>query len=84
MDMHALVQKETILERRGQNSISSGVLWDMLSLAQKFAASSLLQFGYELTFIRNGDLAIMLCNENIATISVEGEIDSTPNITLRS
>ncbi len=50
-------------------------------------ASSLTQFGYDLTFIRNsgvGSLAILLCNDNPATISTEGEIDTSPNIVIRS
>lgn len=82
--MQALPSKETRLERRGQKTLSRSVLWEMLSLAQKFAASSLLQFGYQLTYIRNGNTAIMLCDDNIATICLEGEIDSTPDITIRS
>jgi len=85
--MQATAQRETLLERRAQNNIATGSLWNKLSLAQKFAASSLTQFGYDLTYIRNsnvGNLAILLCNDNAATISIEGEIDTSPNIVIRS
>jgi len=84
--MHALAERETLLERRLDNP-SQGSLWNKLSLAQKFAASSLTQFGYELTYIRNsamGDMAILLCNGNAATISGEGEIDTSPSIVIRT
>jgi len=85
--MQATVQRETLLERRTQNNIATDTLWNKLSLAQKFAASSMAQFGYDLTYIRNsniGNLAILLCNDNAATISTEGEIDTSPNIIIRS
>lgn len=85
--MLATAQRETLLERRMQNNIAAGTLWNKLSLAQKFAASSLTQFGYDLTYIRNsnaGNLAILLCNDNAATISTEGEIDTSPNIIIRN
>lgn len=84
--MYAVAERETLLERR-QASIEQSTLWGKLSLAQKFAASSLTQFGYDLNFIRNsnmGSLAILTCNGNAATISGEGEIDTSPNIIIRS
>ncbi len=83
--MQALTQREVLLERRQQN-VAVDSLWGKLSLAQKFAASSLAQFGYDLTYIRNssaGNLAILLCNGNSATISNEGEIDTSPDIVIR-
>ncbi len=85
--MQAAVQRETLLERRQQNELVPDALWNKLSLAQKFAASSLTQFGYDLTYIRNsnaGNLAILLCNDNAATISSEGEIDTSPDIVIRT
>lgn len=85
--MQALIQRETLLERRGQNNDVAETLWAKLSLAQKFAASSLAQFGYDLAYIRNnaiGGLAILLCNGNVATISTEGEIDTAPCINIRN
>lgn len=85
--MHASIQRETLLERREQQSDDISTLWTQLSLAQKFAASSLAQFGYDLVYIRQshlGNLAILECNGNAATITIEGEIDTSPNISIRS
>lgn len=85
--MQNSVQREALLERRAKNDISNNILWDKLSLAQKFAASSLIKYGYALRFLRNsneGSLAIMICEGNPATISSEGEIDSSPNIIIRA
>jgi len=84
--MQAIAQRETLLERRQQNNTAKDTLWNKLSLAQKFAASSLTQFGYDLTYIRNsnvGSLAILLCGNNAATISNEGEIDTSPDVVIR-
>jgi hypothetical protein len=84
--MQAIAEREALLERR-QRSLAPETLWNKLSLAQKFAASSLTQFGYDLTYIRNSNedsLAILLCNDNAATISSEGEIDTSPDIIIRS
>jgi len=85
--MQAMAEREVLLERR-QQELTPENLWNKLSLAQKFAASSLTQFGYDLTYIRNsnnvGSLAILLCNDSVATISSEGEIDSSPSIVIRS
>ncbi len=84
--MQAQAEREVLLERR-QQDLAPETLWNRLSLAQKFAASSLTQFGYDLSYIRNskaGSLAILLCNGNAATISSEGEIDTSPDIIIRS
>lgn len=84
--MQAVLEREVLLERR-QYTPEQSSLWDKLSLAQKFAASSLTQFGYDIAFIRNsqasGSLAILLCDGNAATINDEGEINTSPNITIR-
>jgi len=83
--MQAQVNREALLERRHFTPEQS-TLWDKLSLAQKFAASSLTQFGYDLAFIRNhaeGSLAILMCDKNTATITDDGEINTSPAITIR-
>jgi hypothetical protein len=83
--MEALLEREVLLERR-QYTQAEESLWDRLSLAQKFAASSITQFGYDLSFIRNsnsGSLAILQCNGKAATINDEGEVNSTPDIIIR-
>lgn len=85
--MHAIEGKETLLGRRGELSENPDDLWEELTLAQKFSASSLTQFGYELVFIRNdkaGSVAVLMCNENIAVISKAGEINTESSIKLRS
>ena len=83
--MQAVVDREILLERR-QYTPEQANLWDKLSLAQKFAASSLTQFGYDLAFIRNssaGSLAVLLCDSNAATITDDGEINTSPDIVIR-
>jgi hypothetical protein len=82
--VHSL-DREVLLERRSVNNRPE-ILWDDLTLAQKFAASSLLQFGYELSFIRNqltSKLAILSCNGNLATITAEGDINTSPAVEIR-
>lgn len=84
--MQARTRREFLLERRQQNLVVE-TLWSQLSLAQKFAASSLVQLGYDLHFIRNSNadnLAIFLCNDIAATISSAGEVDTSPEIQIRS
>lgn len=83
--MQAVLEREVLLERRHYTPDQS-TLWDKLSLAQKFAASSLTQFGYDISFIRNsniGSLAILMCDGNAATITDDGVIDTSPEITIR-
>lgn len=78
-------QIKPMLERRRETPEQS-VWWHKLSLAQKFSASSLGKFGYELIFIRNESgyrLAVLQCGGDIAVISEDGEIDTSPNITIR-
>ena len=75
-----------MLERRNEAPEQS-VWWNKLSLAQKFSASSLGKFGYELTFVRhdeNGNkLAVLQCSGGVAAISEDGDIDTSPNIIIR-
>lgn len=78
-------QNKPIIERRGESPEQS-VWWSKLSLAQKFSASSLGKFGYELLFVRNDNgksLAVLKCNGGIAVISEDGDINTSPNITIR-
>jgi hypothetical protein len=85
--MHAVANRDDLLERRQVAANESADTWDNLTLAQKFSASSLNQFGYELAFVRDynsGSLAVLICNDNIATISKIGEINTAPTITLRN
>jgi hypothetical protein len=84
--MAVAMLREDLLERREETFSNNDVLWESLTLAQKFAASSLTQFGYILSFVRDSDdthVAILTCNENIATISKGGEINTHPDIKIR-
>lgn len=84
--MQAALTREVLLERRSFEP-DQAALWDKLTLAQKFAASSLSQFGYELAFIRSGNegnVAVMLCDGNAATIVDDGQINTAPNIHVRN
>lgn len=79
------VVRDNLIERRQYHAEFSDI-WDKLTLAQKFAASSMNKFGYELTFIRGsatGQLAIMLCGDTCAAIAEDGEINHAPQIKLR-
>ncbi|TWX70895.1 hypothetical protein ESZ36_04415 [Colwellia demingiae] len=84
--MAAAMQREYLLERRQEMLGDTDKLWESLTLAQKFAASSLAQFGYKLNFIRDfhdTHVAVLSCNDNIATISKSGEINTDPKIKMR-
>jgi|TARA_B110000908_G_C10108151_1_gene381736 hypothetical protein len=62
------------------------VWWRRLSLAQKFSASSLGKFGYELKFIRKEkdcNLAVLTCHDIVAVVNEDGEINISPTITIR-
>jgi hypothetical protein len=78
-------QLKPMLERRKEVPEQS-VWWNKLSLAQKFSASSLGQFGYEISFVRNEQgrsIAVLKCNGSISVISEDGEINTSPNIQIR-
>ena len=78
-------QETPMLERR-QNSPEQTGWWNKLSLAQKFSASSLGKFGYELSFVRNEQghsLAVLTSSSGIAIITEDGDINTSPNIQLR-
>lgn len=83
--MYSMAAQNIPMERRQQSALSSD-LWDKLTLSQQFSVSSLNQYGYNLAFIRNSDegsLAILLCEDNAATIDNHGEINTSPDIVIR-
>ena len=64
--MAVAMQREALLERRQEIAeLMHDQLWEELTLAQKFAASSLTQFGYKLNFIRDYH------NTHIASIKLQ-------------
>jgi len=78
---------KSMLERR-KEAPEQSIWWNKLSLAQKFSASSLGKFGYELAFVRidegcGDSLAVLQCSGGVAVISEDGDIDTSPNITIR-
>ena len=78
-------QKLPVVDRR-QEPPEQSVWWSKLSLAQKFSASSLGKFGYELDFVRNEQgcsIAFLNCNGGTATISEDGDINTSPNSQIR-
>ncbi|GAA6204221.1 MULTISPECIES: hypothetical protein [Thalassotalea] len=78
-------QKLPTVDRRSEAPEQS-VWWSKLSLAQKFSASSLGKFGYELAFVRNENgksIAVLLCNGGVAVISEDGDINTSPDIKIR-
>jgi hypothetical protein len=78
-------QKQPFNERRHESPEHS-VWWEKLTLAQKFSAGSLGKFGYELLFIRNNNgrsIAVLSNNSGTVIITEDGEIDGSPDISIR-
>ena len=78
-------ENHPIVDRR-QEPPEQSKWWSKLSLAQKFSASSLGKFGYELRFVRNEQghsLAVLMCNSGVAVITEDGDINTSPNIKIR-
>jgi len=77
--------RDSLIERRHHNE-QQAELWEHLTLAQKFSASSLTKYGYDLAFIRNsasGSLAVMVLDNHTTTIADDGDINTTPGINIR-
>ena len=77
--------KQPIVERRKEPPEKS-VWWNKLSLAQKFSASSLGKFGYELAFVRNDNgrsIAVLTCDTGMALVTEDGDINTSPAIQMR-
>ena len=81
----ANTNRDPLIERRSLSPEQQG-WWDKLTLAQKFSASNLSKYGYDLAFVRNanaGGIAVLLRDEKCTTIAADGEIDTQPNIVIR-
>ena len=77
--------RDSLIERRHLSEQQSE-WWDRLTLAQKFSASSLAKYGYELAFVRSsaaGSLAVMMQDTNVSTVADDGDIDTNPDIHIR-
>ena len=82
--------RDTLIERRdlcAVGDVSANSDWQKLTLAQRFSATSLTKYGYELLFIRNacssGTAVMVLQNGTAATISEDGDINTAPDISIR-
>jgi len=78
-------QIQPIVDRR-QEAPEHSAWWKKLSLAQKFSASSLGKFGYELLFVRNEQgrsIAVLDNSTGTVTITEDGEINSSPDLVIR-
>lgn len=85
-DLFMQAQVKPMLERRQTTAPEHSTWWNKLSLAQKFSASSLGKFGYELAFVRNEggrNLAVLTCASGVAVITEDGEINTSPDIKIR-
>jgi len=72
-----------ISQNRRINTPSTSLLWNKLTVSQKFSTSSLVGFGYDLKFIRDENIAVLTCDDNVATIDLDGCINTSPNIAIR-
>jgi hypothetical protein len=71
---------------RRHYQVSEDNLWDRLTLAQQFSAGSLGQLGYKLCFIRHVNhsaLAILKLGNEVATISIDGQINISKSLKFR-
>ena len=85
MPMEDNQARDPLIERRFYKE-SSDQMWSSLTIAQKFSASSLAKYGYELAFIRHsaaGNLAVLMLDDKVTTVSNDGQIDTAPNISIR-
>jgi len=84
-DLSSEIHESTKLQRRAAK-LSDETLYDRLSLAQKFSASRLNQYGYKLMFIRGkglGSSAFFECKDRVATVDSAGEVLISPKVKLR-
>jgi len=80
-----IIMDNTNIDRR-KASPSQLSLLNKLTIPQQFASSSLTNFGYDLTYVRDSNTnptAIFLCGSQVAVIDVEGDINTNPNIIIR-
>jgi hypothetical protein len=84
------INRNNLIERRHYcvgNELEKNDDWKKLTLAQRFSAQSLTKYGYELRFIRftsKGSTAVLvLKNGTPATISKDGDINTTSDIKIR-
>lgn len=80
-------QASTYMEKRADEENIQSQWQEKLSLAQKFAAATLENFGFQVQFVRDtsaGLLAVLMNDEKTATIDEQGSISTQPNIAIRN
>ncbi|SFD49201.1 hypothetical protein [Pseudoalteromonas denitrificans] len=81
------ISNDAFDNERRHDCPTSHLLWSKLSDAQKASVSSLYNYGYELSFIRRVDceeVVVLLLNDSPATVDIHGEINTSPDIKVRS
>ncbi|GGI80976.1 hypothetical protein [Shewanella gelidii] len=76
---------QQVSERRG-TALHHNVHWQAMNAEQKMALYNLHPYGYRLLFVRqleSGPLAIVAQQNDIATITEDGDIDYQPEIQIR-
>ena len=74
------------IHERRQNKPDSVICYERLSLAQKFSASQLTQFGFKLQFIREENsesYAVFICGAQTITVDNSGEISTELDLVFR-
>lgn len=72
-------------ERRHSDPNRQALMY-RLSTSQKHSVNGLNQYGYQLAFLRNDNsenLAVLICGDNMATVNEQGDIDTSPGISIR-
>lgn len=84
--MEAIHQSTVEADRRHSDPNKQALMY-RLSMSQKHSVNSLSQYGYQLSFLRNNNaesLAVLICGDNVATVDIAGDINTSPDITVRS
>ncbi len=84
--MEAIEHSSVSADRR-QSTPSHAALMSRLSMSQRFAVNGLSQYGYDIAFVRNENscnFAVMTNGDSIATIDIQGEINTSPKIITRT
>jgi len=82
----AFANNTETLQNRRYSQPDKATLMSRLTMSQKFAVHNLDHYGYNLVFMRNSGtkcVAVMANGNNLATIDVNGNIDTSPNIAVR-
>lgn len=71
---------------RRQSRASESERLSNMTMSQKFSVNSLIQYGYHFAFTRDSEhglIAVLLCGNSVATVDPQGEINTSPGLTMR-